>query len=1507
MTNGRTSSRSALGALAIVALFALALPAAWVAAPAHGSFAPAGGSHLSALAQSGHARSAAHPSSGPVATGRGVFFDNHLVPNASSGTPTCYGTTCVNVSNNPSINWTSSGAIAVAYTSWTNASPCLATHPYAQSEIGVVVSTNGGTSWSSPTYLGAPSTCSAAIATAEPNAWQPSLTSLSNGTLVLAYIAFNTSGPLSALKLGPTTYTVTTDRLLLTESYNNGATWTSPQTLNVSDNPGLNASSRTAERPWATATGNTIYVTWMNATAEMGFSAGVPVGSSGVQLLVSTNGGSSWSTSPIGLPTAVTTGQPSVAINPTALVLPSGQLEIAYATNFSYRATFGCQNGTCLSGVWASDVVVASSANNGSTFTVAKASSGSLAAPSRNLDAFVDPSPQVAYGPSSHQLFVTFAAGEVLTVCHAPGACSPVWDPEVVYIANSSTSGASWTAAHPVDPGLWQFGLYAASFGYNPGVTVDRNGTVDLVFTYDNYSICQPSLFFGQFCGPQQEVFVQSTDNGTTFAGPYLVSSNWTQLFFNPQMPDGEYATAVAAGGQLWLAWTLDVCPGWATTGAYQFFPTSACTSQISLSHLFNGPGVTLTFSETGLKTGVGWNVSVMGNDRRANAPTTLSVSGVPTSDAIDWILAANISAGYGDRYTGVPSLFSPQTFSSSTTITVAYSQQYLVDVSTVPVFPPFVTPTFPYIYCFSGYPATAWNDPTCPGMNYNVTMTPAPAGTHGPGSEWVAPGTTFVVNVTKIGSYYCNAGTYCSFSGNDVLNLSFQSWTGAGNGSVNTTNNLTTIVANGPVNETANFLFIGYCYVSYSSSPAVASCLQVNTTLLFHETGLPNGTAWTVSVSSLFGSTTASNSTPWLPIVGAPTIGPASFQVWTVPATGGYWVPTTNPLSPVQIPATGLVNVNFTFDASLSGSSFPLTVSTSGLPGGVPWSYSLNTSSFGVSSGNSTVTTASAGSYSVSGGVVEVNNGTEYVVTGVDVRADVVNQSSWTNTTAPGSVSIHGPAEVVLVYTPRYWLDVEATVGGSSGPSNGWFVPGTAVVLSETPRNGFHFVAWAGTGPGATSGSQNTQTTPTIHVDGPVTELANFVRNASLGDSITVTEAGLPAGVGFAFHIGSNGYTANGTITVTGFANGSYGFRAQNVSELATGEIGAVTGVSSTFVTNPNGTFAVVGNGAIQVNYSVLALVTTSVVGNGTITPGTEWVVLDSVLTVTATPSTGWEFTGLSTLLPSTVVPLSVDTFQVQVSSAGTVIAQFALIPPGPTPTYSLTITASGLPSGVEWNVSAGAYGTGGVGHNLTITGLPAGSYTVTIPTVYVGIGTRYVPSGTGTTSVTLPAASGSTVAFQTEYEVSILAGPGGSAGPATQWVAPGTQVALTATANSSDVFLNWTGAGSGSYSGTNPTGTITANGPVSEAATFGPMTPGGPSVSTSSGSTFPTLGVILLVALLAVGAIVGLLLGRRSGGAGPSSAPSTRDPSEEAPSETIYGETPAPSGDEAPSPPPE
>jgi len=69
---------------------------------------------------------------------------------------------------------------------------------------------------------------------------------------------------------------------------------------------------------------------------------------------------------------------------------------------------------------------------------------------------------------------------------------------------------------------------------------------------------------------------------------------------------------------------------------------------------------------------------------------------------------------------------------------------------------------------------------------------------------------------------------------------------------------------------------------------------------------------------------------------------------------------------------------------------------------------------------------------------------------------------------------------------------------------------------------------------------------------------------------------------------------------------------------------------------------------------------------------------------------------------------------------------AQFVQNPPPVPATYTLSITANGLGSGLTWGAAVGTTGGSGVGA-VNLTGLN-GTYTLTVPIVGAGQGVQYV-----------------------------------------------------------------------------------------------------------------------------------------------------------------------------------
>src|SRR5262249_39823295 len=106
-------------------------------------------------------------------------------------------------------------------------------------------------------------------------------------------------------------------------------------------------------------------------------------------------------------------------------------------------------------------------------------------------------------------------------------------------------------------------------------------------------------------------------------------------------------------------------------------------------------------------------------------------------------------------------------------------------------------------------------------------------------------------------------------------------------------------------------------------------------------------------------------------------------------------------------------------------------------------------------------------------------------------------------------------------------------------------------------------------------------------------------------------------------------------------------------------------------------------------------------------------------------------------------------------------------------------------------------------------------------------GTGVQYVwkswtDSGTISHTIAPTANTTYTASFTEQYYLTMTAGTGGSVSPSNGWKNAGAVLSISATPKVSYNFSGWTGAGTGSYSGTNNPASITMNGPITENAAF-------------------------------------------------------------------------------------
>jgi hypothetical protein len=163
-------------------------------------------------------------------------------------------------------------------------------------------------------------------------------------------------------------------------------------------------------------------------------------------------------------------------------------------------------------------------------------------------------------------------------------------------------------------------------------------------------------------------------------------------------------------------------------------------------------------------------------------------------------------------------------------------------------------------------------------------------------------------------------------------------------------------------------------------------------------------------------------------------------------------------------------------------------------------------------------------------------------------------------------------------------------------------------------------------------------------------------------------------------------------------------------------------------------------------------------------------------------------------------------------------------------------TFTQNPVQVTVQTNIAGRSFTVDGTAYTAaqTFSWAPGSSHTIaTTSPQSGGTGIQYVwsnwsdPNG----SVPIKAISGTvaptinktyTANFTKQYYLTMTAGTGGTVTPASGWKNNGAVVSISATRATGYSFTNWTGTGTGSYSGANNPASITMSGPITETATF-------------------------------------------------------------------------------------
>jgi hypothetical protein len=465
--------------------------------------------------------------------------------------------------------------------------------------------------------------------------------------------------------------------------------------------------------------------------------------------------------------------------------------------------------------------------------------------------------------------------------------------------------------------------------------------------------------------------------------------------------------------------------------------------------------------------------------------------------------------------------------------------------------------------------------------------------------------------------------------------------------------------VAGGPVSLTVTFSSNGGSGPGPTAYPVT-----------FQETGLPAGTGWSISFNGTSLTSTGASIT---------THAVNGSYPYTVPAVTGY---TASPSSGTATVDGAAVSYPIAFSA-VPPSSFPVTFTETGLPGGASWSVDLASSP--QSATGSTITFSEPnGSYlytvaGPSGYAPDASSGTAKVdghPVSVPVAFSAVSSSSYYAVTFDQT----GLASN-LTWGPQEYLSAagEYPVFGTTGEGS--------TIVQSLP-NGTYY--WTMATVSANNGTElvpnpaaGSLTVAGANLSVPVVfkPASNVSTNSSGSYPVSVYETGLPATTAWFAFAGSGGgpgvsgspinfSLSNGTYTVFAFSL-TAGYSVQHDPTITVA--GAPVSVTVLFVHAYSVTFNATGIGNTsywQVNVSGTGIF--GVTTEGSTGPGTlSFTVLNGSLNYSASA------------FPYHATP---DSGSLTIAGSGRNISLVFT----PLTTYPVTFTESGLPTGTGWGAAA-------------------------------------------------------------------------------------------------------------------------------------------------------------------------------------------------------------------------
>ena len=476
-------------------------------------------------------------------------------------------------------------------------------------------------------------------------------------------------------------------------------------------------------------------------------------------------------------------------------------------------------------------------------------------------------------------------------------------------------------------------------------------------------------------------------------------------------------------------------------------------------------------------------------------------------------------------------------------------------------------------------------------------------------------------------------------------------------------------------------------------------------------------------------------------------------------------------------------------------------------------------------------------------------------------------------------SITVDGPTTVTAV--EDFYVSVSASPSGAGtlSPASGWYPLGSQITFSESPNSGsgyrYIFSGWSGT-----LSSSSTSFTEGVYSD--ITEVANYNEqfyvsvsspngwgnpqgagwyNAGSTATVSVTSpysAGSGSRVVFSTWSGTLGSNSNPfSFTVNSPTSENVNWVQQYQVSISASPSGGASslspssgwydsGVQVTFSETPDtgsgyqyvfqswtGTYSSASASFSETvsqpitetaNYQLQYYLTmnSDPSGGGPVSPSSGWYNSGAQVSISASASSGWQFNSWSGSGPGSY---SGSTSSVSITMNGPVTetANFYA---------GITFSQSGLSSGASGTVlTVGSSTYSYSALPLTLYLAPGGqlSFTWSSP-VSGGSGIQFTwrsTSGLSTSqsaTITVSGPGSMAATYGAQYYLTMEASPSseGSVSPGSGWYNSGAPVAISETPASGYTFAGWAGTGSGSYSGTTGSTSITMNAPVTETADF-------------------------------------------------------------------------------------